>query len=181
MPRGVALTCPRTYNNNSRHIPLWLRKGGANALHLITNNLTRIWGQRPLLLYGVSSRHQVLAMASPARCHPSMTKPGAMATSTMACRHDINLHHRQVDSHPTTRARHPSEVDITILLQRQRGQHYAFEHPLRWDAPSSFYSLRSDAARGTNGHVIEGRSDTLSTCLHQVGYWEQCSAPVRPG
>jgi hypothetical protein len=47
MPRGVALTCPRTYNDNSPHIPLWLPKGGANALHLITNNLPRDMGATP--------------------------------------------------------------------------------------------------------------------------------------
>jgi hypothetical protein len=47
MPRGVALTCPRTYNNNSHHIPLWLLNGHANALHLITNNLPQDLGTTP--------------------------------------------------------------------------------------------------------------------------------------
>jgi hypothetical protein len=95
MPRGVALTCPRTYNN-SPHVPLWLRKGGANALHLITNNLPWDLGATPLLPYGVSSRHQVSAIAPPTWHHPSAIEPGAMFIADV-----IPTRHQQ--SSPTSR------------------------------------------------------------------------------
>jgi hypothetical protein len=166
--------CPHTYNNNSRHVPLWLPKGGANALHLITNNLPWDLGATPspslwcFVGDGVTSLASSLSDKAGGNGHFADGMPARQQPSSPTSRHSP---YYEGMSSLGSRHYHSSTTAT--------GAYYAFEHSLRWDAPSSFHSLRSDVARGTNGHVIEGRSDTLSTCLHQAGHWEQCSAPVR--